>query len=114
VAVIDSWVCGDTWHEAAPQVDTVVVPLPAGDGAVATVTVAGAFTVSTKASDAVAEPSLTVRVMVAVPVMLVGVTVTVRLPPAPPKTMFVTGTSAVLDDARVSVSEPVPFCPPPG
>ena len=40
-------------------------------------------------------PSVTVTVMVAVPVWFgAGVTVTVRFPPLPPKTMFTSGTSA--------------------
>src|SRR5438876_8844851 len=54
---------------------------------------AGAFTVSTKLSLALRLPSLTVTVMVAVPVWLrAGVTVTVRWAPEPPKTMLATGT----------------------
>src|SRR5205814_1331078 len=48
---------------------------------------------------AVDEPSLTLTVMVAVPVWFVaGVIVTVRLDPLPPKTMLLTGTSVGLED----------------
>src|SRR6185437_6422701 len=54
---------------------------------------AGAFTVNVKALFAVLVPSLTVTVIVAVPDLPdAGVTVTVRLAPEPPKTMFAVGT----------------------
>ena len=64
------------------------------------------FTVMTNVSTAVSAPSLTVSVIVAVPDWFAaGVTVTVRLAPLPPSTTLASGTSAVLDDARVTVSE---------
>src|SRR5436190_4166089 len=64
----------------------------------------GAFTVSTKVSLALAEPSVTVTVIVAVPVWpLPGVTVTVRLGPLPPNTIFPFGTRAVFDELPLTV-----------
>ena len=55
------------------------------------------FTVRTKVSLVLSDPSLTVTVMVAVPLwLLAGVTVTVRFAPLPPKTMFEVGTKVVL------------------
>ena len=58
---------------------------------------------SRKALLAEAVPSLTVIVMVAVPVWFVtGVIVTVRLAPEPPKTTFVLGTRAGLDDVPLT------------
>jgi hypothetical protein len=66
-----------------------------------------AFTVSTKVSLAVREPSLTVTVIVALPFWLAaGVTVTVRLAPLPPKTMFPLGTNPVLEELPLSVRLP--------
>ena len=63
-----------------------------------------AFTVKTKLVDAVADPSDTVIVMVAVPLWLpAGVMVTVRLAPVPPMTMLASGTTVVLLDAAVKV-----------
>jgi hypothetical protein len=60
------------------------------------------FTVRTKLSLEVRTPSLTVTVSVAVPEALaVGVTVSVRLAPLPPKTMFAFGTSAVFEDVAL-------------
>jgi hypothetical protein len=60
------------------------------------------FTVRTKLSLEVRTPSLTVTVRVAVPEALaVGVTVSVRLAPLPPKTMFAFGTSAVFEDVAL-------------
>src|SRR3954466_3413281 len=59
---------------------------------------------------AVEPPSLTVTVMVAVPVWpLAGVTVTVRLAPLPPKIILALGTSVVLDElpARVRLASGV-------
>ena len=63
-----------------------------------------AFTVKTKLVDAVADPSDTVIVMVAVPLWLpAGVIITVRLAPVPLKTMLASGTTVVLLDAAVNV-----------
>ena len=59
-----------------------------------------AVTVRTKLVAAVAWLSLTVTVIVAVPLWFAaGVTVTVRFAPVPPKTMLATGTRVVLDVA---------------
>ena len=59
-------------------------------------------------------PSLTVTVMVAVPVWLrTGVTVTVRLAPEPPKTMLALGTKAPLEDAPVTIRLPGVVCASP-
>src|SRR4051812_27605108 len=61
------------------------------------------LTVRTNVSLAVREPSLTVTVRVAVPFwLLAGVTVTVRLEPEPPKTMFPLGTRLGFEDAPLS------------
>ena len=66
-----------------------------------------AATVRTNESLSVSAPSLTVTVMVDVPVTPVaGVTVTVRLPPEPPNTTFATGTSVVLLLAALNVRLP--------
>ncbi len=66
-----------------------------------------ALTVSTKGSLAVSAPSLTVTVIVAVPLWFAaGVTVTVRLAPLPPNTMFAVGTSVGLDELPLSVRLP--------
>jgi hypothetical protein len=63
-----------------------------------------AFTVSTNASLAVSTPSLTVAVIVAEPVWLAaGLTVTVRLLPLPPNTMFPLGTSVGFDELPLKV-----------
>ena len=52
---------------------------------------------------AVNDPSLTVTVMLAVPIWFVtGVIVTVRVAPLPPKMTFPTGTSVGLDDVALS------------
>ena len=49
-------------------------------------------------------PSLTVSVMVAVPLWFAaGVTVTVRAAPLPPRTMFASGTSVWFDEVAVTV-----------
>jgi hypothetical protein len=62
-------------------------------------------TVTVKEMLRCADPSLTVTVIVAVPVELfTGVTVTVRFAPLPPNTMLFVGTRAVLDELRDSVS----------
>jgi len=65
-------------------------------------------TVSTNVSLAVPpSPSVTVTVMVAVPNWsAAGVTVTVRLAPLPPKTMFPLGTNIVFDEVPDSVRLP--------
>ena len=66
-----------------------------------------AVTVTLKVSLVVWVPSLTLSVIVAVPVLsAAGVTLTVRFAPLPPKSMFALGTSVVLDDVADSVSEP--------
>src|SRR5436189_2191500 len=66
--------------------------------------VLGPLTVNTKVSLAVKAPSLTVTVMVEVPVWpAAGVTVTVRLLPLPPKTMLPLGTRPVLEEAPLRV-----------
>src|SRR5436190_1435703 len=63
-----------------------------------------ALTVSEKVLLAVKAPSLTVTVMVAVPLWFAaGVTVTVRFAPLPPKAMFALGTSAVSDEPPLTV-----------
>jgi hypothetical protein len=65
------------------------------------------FTVSKKVSLALSDPSLTVTVIVAVPLWpLAGVTVTVRLDPLPPKTMFAFGTKVVLLLLPLTLNEP--------
>src|SRR4051794_11713275 len=62
------------------------------------------FTVTAKIALALDRPSLTVSVMVALPLWLVaGRTVTVRWVPLPPKTMLAGGTSVGLDEALLSV-----------
>src|SRR5690606_13351912 len=72
---------------------------------------AGGLTVTTKLVLAVREPSETVRVIVAVPDWpATGFTVTVRLAPLPPSTMFDTGTSAVFDEERLIVRLPAAVC----
>ncbi len=64
----------------------------------------GGLTVNKKLVLAVREPSLTVRVIVALPVRPVaGVTVTVRLVPLPPRTMLAVGTRVGLEDPRETV-----------
>ena len=69
--------------------------------------VGGAFTVSTKVSAAVSAPSLTVTVIVAVPVLpAAGVTVRVRFAPLPPKRMLASGTRVWLLLLPVTVSDP--------
>src|SRR2546425_1172204 len=66
-----------------------------------------AFAVNTKLSLAVRLPSLTVTVIVAVPLWFrAGVTVTVRLAPEPPKTMFAAGTKVGLEEAPDSFNDP--------
>ena len=64
------------------------------------------LTVSANEVEADAVPSLTVMVMVAVPLWLApGSMVTVLFAPLPPKVMLATGTSDVLLDEAVSVSD---------
>src|SRR5947208_6955575 len=73
-----------------------------------------AVTVSTKLSLAVRLPSLTVTVMVAVPVWLrAGVAVTVRLAPEPPKTMLATGTKVGLEEVSERIRLPAAVCASP-
>src|SRR5436189_18377 len=65
---------------------------------------AGALTVNVNALLVVFVPSLTVRVIVAVPVLPdAEVTVTVRFAPLPPSTMLAVGTRVVEEEALVSV-----------
>lgn len=66
-----------------------------------------AFTVKTKLVLADnPPPSLTVKVMVAVPLFpLTGVIVTVRAAPEPPMTILAVGAKVVLLDATVNVNE---------
>src|SRR5437867_1674336 len=72
------------------------------------------LTVNTKLLLAVRLPSLTVTVMVAVPVWLrAGVTVTVRLAPEPPKTMLALGTNAGLEEAPETTRLPAEVCASP-
>ena len=69
--------------------------------------VGGVFglTVNTKFVDVVNTPSLTVTVMVDVPLPPeAGVTITLRLVPLPPKTILGTGTSVALDEVADSVN----------
>ena len=64
-----------------------------------------AFTVRTKFVDVLRVPSLTVIVMVEVPLAPgAGVRTTVRLDPFPPKEIFASGTSAVFDEVPESVN----------
>src|SRR5438093_1425980 len=73
-----------------------------------------ALTVNTKVSLAVRLPSLTVTVMLAVPVWLrAGVTVTVRLAPEPPKTMLATGIKVGLEEVRERIRLPAAVCASP-
>ena len=66
-----------------------------------------AFTVKTKLVDAVSVPSLTVTVMVEVPLApATGVMATVRFAPLPPKAMFASGTSVVFDELPASAKLP--------
>ena len=64
-----------------------------------------AFTVKTKFVEALRVPSLTVTVMVDVPLTPgAGVRTTLRLEPFPPKVIFAFGTSAVFDELPESVN----------
>src|SRR6266568_1720908 len=73
-----------------------------------------ALTVNTKLLLAVRLPSLTVTVIVAVPVWLsAGVTVTVRLAPEPPKTMLAPGTKVGFEEAPETVRLPAAVCASP-
>src|SRR4051812_33164838 len=66
-----------------------------------------ALTVSVKLRLAVVVPSFTVRLTVAVPVWpAAAFTVTVRVPPLPPRVMLPLGTSVVLLDEELSVRLP--------
>jgi hypothetical protein len=63
--------------------------------------------VRTKVSLVLNEPSLTVTVIVAVPLsLLAGVTVTVRFAPLPPKTILEFGTKVVLLLLPLTLKEP--------
>ena len=67
-----------------------------------------AFTVRTKFVEAVSAPSLTVIVIVEVPLPpAAGVTTTLRLAPLPPKTILASGTSAAFEDVAESVKAPI-------
>src|SRR6266568_2422015 len=73
-----------------------------------------ALTVNTKLLLAVRLPSLTVTVMVEVPVWLrAGVMVTVRLAPEPPKTMLAPGTKVGLEEAPETIRLPAAVCASP-
>ena len=64
-----------------------------------------AVTVSVKFIDVLSVPSLTVTVMLAVPLSPdTGVTITFLASLLPPKTIFAIGTSATFEDAPVSVN----------
>ena len=66
-----------------------------------------ATTVKTKVSLAVLVPSLTVTVMVLMPLWLeAGVMLIVRFAPVPARAMFVFGTRVVFDEVAVTVKEP--------
>src|SRR5690349_19658662 len=70
-----------------------------------------ALTVSTNESLALFVPSLTLTVIVAMPVwLLAGVTVTVRLLPLPPKTTLFVGTSMGFEDVLPKVRLPAGVC----
>ena len=61
------------------------------------------MTVNTNVSDDVNEPSETVTVIVVVPDWFkAGLTVTVRLAPEPPNTIFASGTRALFDEEPVT------------
>ena len=63
-----------------------------------------AVTVSTNVSLVVVVPSLTVRVIVAVPLWFAaGVTVTVRFAPPPPRTRLASGTSVWSEEVAVTI-----------
>ena len=67
--------------------------------------VLAALTVNTKLVEAVSVPSLTVTVMVEVPLSPdAGVMTALRAAPLPPKTMLATGTSVAFDEAADSVN----------
>jgi hypothetical protein len=66
----------------------------------------GGTTLKTKDVEALFTPSLTVIVIVEVPVWPVaGVTVMVRLPPVPPNTILLNGTKARFDEFVLKVSD---------
>src|SRR6266498_5582887 len=75
---------------------------------------AGALTVNTKLSPTVRLPSLTVTVIVAVPVWLrAGIKATVRFAPEPPKIMLAPGTKVGLDETPETVRLPAAVCASP-
>src|SRR6186997_2235022 len=66
------------------------------------------FTVNTKFVDTLSVPSLTVTVIVVVPLApAAGVTTTLRLAPLPPKMILASGTSAVFDEVAESIRAPI-------
>jgi len=66
-----------------------------------------AFTVNTKLVEAVSVPSLTVTVMVEVPLRpAAGVITALRPVPLPPKTILATGTSVASDEVADNVNAP--------
>ena len=66
--------------------------------------VLAAFTVNTKLVEAVSVPSLTVIVMVELPLRPdAGVMTALRLAPLPPKTILAIGTSAAFDEVADNV-----------
>src|SRR5262245_3311629 len=91
-----------------PAAVTVAVPDPAGVTPAPIVTWNG-VTWTVNVSERVAPcGSVTVTVIVDEPTVCVGVTVTLRLPPEPPKVMPELGTTAVLDELPDRVSGPPP------
>jgi hypothetical protein len=80
-----------------PDASAVLVPCPSFNAYAARSPAGIAFTINPKLIGVLAVPSLTVTVIVAVPVWFAaGVTVTVRFAPLPPKTMFAFGTKVGL------------------
>src|SRR6187551_940717 len=66
------------------------------------------FTVNTKLVDTLSVPSLTVIVIVVVPLApAAGVSTTLRLAPLPLKAILASGTSAVFEDVAESVKAPI-------
>ena len=98
----------------ATTVSDAVLPAPIVDKLCCSVIPGADSTVKTKVSLLLSEPSLTVTVMVTVPVWpLTGVTRTVRFAPLPPKTILALGTKLMLLLLPLSVSEDANDCAPP-
>ena len=76
--------------------------------------VLAAFTVNTKLVEAVSVPSLTVMVMVELPLRPdAGVMTALRAAPLPPKTILAIGTSIAFDEVADSVNVPGEVSPSP-